>query len=74
MKNNIAATLSAIQTNIDKSHKQVAELRADQMKSNKTFNENILAEKEHFKRIKDFEDECDVNDELRAKKKQAAKK
>lgn len=74
LKNNIAATLSAIQTNIDKSHKQVAELRADQMKSNKTFNENILAEKEHFKRIKDFEDECDHNDELRAKKKQAAKK
>ena len=40
-------------------------LRADHVKTSKAFNENILAEKEHFKRIKDFEDECDRNDELR---------
>lgn len=40
-------------------------LRADHVRTSKVFNENILAEKEHFKRIKDFEDECDRNDELR---------
>lgn len=51
----------------------MAELKAEHVKANKTFNDDILAEKEHFKRIKDFEDECDRNDELRTKKKQAAK-
>ena len=27
------------------------------------YNESILREKDHFKRIKEFEDECDRNDE-----------
>jgi hypothetical protein len=40
---------------------------ADNQKSSKNFNSNILAEKDHFKRIKEFEDECDRNDELRQK-------
>lgn len=74
LKNNIQATLAAIQTNIDKSHKQVADLKAEQVKTNKGFTENIMAEKQHFNRIKEFEDECDINDELRQKKKKAAAK
>ena len=32
---------------------------------NKTYNESILAEKEHYIRLKEFEDECTRNDELR---------
>jgi len=43
------------------------------MRINKVYNENILAEKDHFLRIKEFEDECDRNDELRMKKKKAGK-
>jgi hypothetical protein len=31
------------------------------------FNESIMKEKDHFKRIKEFEEECDMNDELRSK-------
>ena len=46
---------------------------ADNQKSSKNFNGNILAEKDHFRRIKEFEDECDRNDELRQKQKAAAK-
>ena len=41
------------------------------MKANKVYNDSILTEKNHFLRIKEFEDECDRNDELRAKKKKA---
>ena len=33
------------------------------------YNESIFREKEHFKRIKEFEEECDKNDELRSKMK-----
>lgn len=40
-------------------------MRDQNMKANKTYNENILAEKEHFLRLKEFEEECDRNDELR---------
>jgi len=43
------------------------------MRINKAFNENILAEKDHFLRIKEFEDHCDRNDELRMKKKKSGK-
>jgi hypothetical protein len=34
---------------------------------NGTYNENILKEKDHYKRLKEFEEECDRNDELKAK-------
>ena len=64
LKNNISATLQAIHANIEKSQKQVNSLMEDQVRHNKTFNDNILAEKGHYLRIKEFEDECDRNDEL----------
>lgn len=68
LKNNIAATLTAIKANIERSQKQIEIHRADHQKTNKVYNENIIAEKDHFKRIKEFEDECDRNDELRQKR------
>lgn len=73
LKNNIAATLDAIKQNIQRSQKQVDALRADHSKSSKAYNDSIHAEKEHFKRIKDFEAECDRNDELRHKRKALGK-
>ena len=68
---NIQATLAAIKNNIEKSKSQVDNHRQDQMKVSKVYNDSILTEKNHFLRIKEFEDECDRNDELRAKKKKA---
>lgn len=73
LKNNIAATLQAIKNNIEKSVKACEDMKQEQIKVNKVYQENILQEKEHFLRIKEFEDECDKNDELRAKMKQLKK-
>ena len=67
LSTNIKAVVQAIHSNIEKSQKQVSDQRAEQAKVNKVFTENILAEKDHFLRIKEFEDQCDRNDELRAK-------
>ena len=44
-------------------------LREDSKKASIIYNQNILAEKEHFLRLKEFEDQCDFNDELRLKEK-----
>jgi len=67
LKTNIQNTLQAIRMNIDKSQKMVESLHQDHVKANKAFNESILSEKDHFKRIKEFEDQCDLNDEMRRK-------
>lgn len=42
-------------------------LRLDYQRVQASYNESILREKDHFKRIKEFEDECDKNDELRSR-------
>ena len=40
-------------------------MKDEQLKASKVYQENIMQEKDHFLRIKEFEDECDRNDELR---------
>ena len=65
LKANIVTTLTAIKLNIEKSQKTVDLLRQDNAKVSKTYNDNILQEKDHFLRLKQFEDECDRNDELK---------
>jgi hypothetical protein len=42
-------------------------LKLDYQRVQGGYNESILKEKDHFRRIKEFEEECDKNDELRAK-------
>ena len=65
LKGNVENILGALEKNIEKTMAQVQGLRDQNIKVNKTYNANILAEKEHYLRLKEFEEECDRNDELR---------
>ncbi len=64
---NIQNVLSIIDKNIVTSTEQMGKLKLDYQRVQAQYNESILREKDHFKRIKEFEDECDKNDELRSK-------
>lgn len=64
---NIQNVLGIIDKSIGQSTEAMGKLRVDYQRVQASYNESILREKDHFKRIKDFEDECDVNDELRSK-------
>lgn len=59
--------LKIIDKSIEQSTEAMGKLRVDYQRVQASFNESILREKDHFKRIKEFEDECDRNDEFRAK-------
>jgi len=64
---NIQNVLKIIDKSIDQSTEAMGKLRVDYQRVQASFNESILREKDHFKRIKEFEDECDRNDEFRGK-------
>lgn len=64
---NIKNVLEIIDKTINQSQDAMAKLRLDNQRVQAQYNESILREKDHFKRIKEFEDECDKNDELRAR-------
>ena len=64
---NIKNVLDIIDKNITTSSDSLNKLKIDYQRVQASFNESILREKDHFKRIKEFEDECDKNDELRSK-------
>jgi hypothetical protein len=66
---NIQNVLKIIDQSIASSTEQMTKLRVDYQRVQAQYNESILREKDHFKRIKEFEDECDKNDELRSKMK-----
>ena len=65
LKNNIANTLGAISGNITKSQQQVDAQRQQNVEVGKGYNANILAEKEHYLRLKEFEDQCELNDQYK---------
>lgn len=59
--------MQAVGGSITKSETQLAK-QADLNKvANANYNQQILEEKEHFIRLKEFEDLCDKNDDLRAR-------
>jgi len=62
---NIKNVMVILEKNIGQSTDQLTKLRQDYSKVQQSYNESIIKEKEHFKRIKDFEEECDKNDEYR---------
>ena len=64
---NIKNVLEIIDKNINQSTDGMTKLRQDYQRVQAQYNESILREKDHFKRIKEFEDECDKNDELRSR-------
>ncbi len=64
---NIKNVLEILDKNIGQSTDGLSKLRLDYQRVQAQYNESILREKDHFKRIKEFEDECDKNDELRSK-------
>ena len=64
---NIKNVLEIIEKSITASTDSLSKLRLDYQRVQASYNESILREKDHFKRIKEFEDECDKNDELRSK-------
>jgi hypothetical protein len=64
---NIKNIIEILEKNITNSVNNLNKLKGDYTRVNTSYNENILKEKEHFKRIKEFEEECDKNDELRSK-------
>ena len=64
---NIQNVLAIVEKNITSSVDGLNKLKQDYQKVQTQFNDSILKEKDHFKRIKEFEDECDKNDEYRAR-------
>lgn len=66
---NIQNVLKIIDQSITTSTEAMNKLRVDYQRAQASYNESILREKDHFKRIKEFEDECDKNDELRSRMK-----
>lgn len=64
---NIQNVLKIIDQSITQSTEAMSKLRVDYQRVQAQYNESILREKDHYKRIKEFEDECDKNDELRSK-------
>ncbi|CDW88967.1 UNKNOWN [Stylonychia lemnae] len=63
---NIKNVLDKIDISISQSSDSLNKLKVDYQRVQAQFNESILREKDHFKRIKEFEDECDKNDAIRA--------
>ena len=63
---NIKNVLDKIDISISQSSESLNKLKVDYQRVQAQFNESILREKDHFKRIKEFEDECDKNDQIRA--------
>ena len=64
---NIQNVLKIIDQSISQSTESLTKLRVDSQRVQAQYNESIMREKDHFRRIKEFEDECDKNDELRSK-------
>jgi chromosome segregation ATPase len=64
---NIQNVLKIIDQSISQSTESLNKLRVDSQRVQAQYNESIMREKDHFRRIKEFEDECDKNDELRSK-------
>ena len=62
---NIKNVLDKIDISISQSSESLNKLKVDYQRVQAQFNESILREKDHFKRIKEFEDECDKNDQIR---------
>lgn len=62
---NIKNVLDILDKNITTSTDNLNKLKTDSSRVHQSYNDSILKEKEHFKRIKEFEEECDKNDELR---------
>jgi hypothetical protein len=63
---NIKNVLDILDKNISTSSGSLDRLKVDYQRVQASFNESILREKDHFKRIKEFEDECDKNDALKS--------
>jgi hypothetical protein len=63
---NIQNVLKIIDQSISQSTESLTKLRVDSQRVQAQYNESIMREKDHFRRIKEFEDECDKNDELRS--------
>lgn len=68
---NIKNVLDILEKNIGNSTETLNKLKGDSTRVHTNYNESIMKEKEHFKRIKEFEEECDKNDELRQRMKAA---
>lgn len=56
---NIKNLLDILEKNIGTSTDSLEKLRTDYQRVNVSYNESIMHEKDHFKRIREFEDECD---------------
>lgn len=70
---NIKNVLEIIEKNVGVSSDALSKSRQEYQRVQAQFNESIIKEKEHFRRIKEFEEECDKNDELRSIAKKAQK-
>jgi len=66
---NIKNVLDILDKNIGVSTENLNKFKGDYARVQSNYNESILKEKEHYRRIKEFEEECDQNDELRKKMK-----
>lgn len=64
---NLRNILSIIGQNVQQSKAKLEQCKQDYKNSQTAYDECIRLEKDHFKRIKEFEIACDRNDELRAK-------
>lgn len=64
---NIKNVLEILDKNITVSTESLNKFKNDYQRVQAAFNDSILKEKDHYRRMKEFEEECDLNDELRTK-------
>ena len=64
---NLKNILGIIEQKAAKSTEKLEAARADYRRVQGQFDECMLKEKEHFQRVRQFEEACDRNDELREK-------
>ena len=64
---NLKSVMDILTKNISQSRETMRKLRQDNNKVNQSYNDSVMKEKDHFKRIKEFEEECDKNDDMRKK-------
>jgi hypothetical protein len=56
-----------VDKNITNSVDSLNKFKTDYQRVQNLYNDSIMKEKDHYRRMKEFEDECDKNDEFRAK-------
>lgn len=64
MLNNLKTIIEKLKENVNRSTTDLTKAKNDYREVQLQFDDMLVTEKEHFKRVKEFEDACIENDEL----------